>query len=63
MSTNKSKENFVNIRMSDEMLEILDQLAKAYYMDRSRLIRRLIREEAERRPGIKVPEVVMYEST
>jgi len=56
-------ENYVGIKMSDEMLKILNALASKYYMDRSRLIRKLIREQAEREKGIDVPEVVRYEST
>ena len=58
-----AKENYVGVKMSTPTLELLDQLASKNYMDRSRLIRKLIREEAERERGIEVPEVVRYEST
>lgn len=63
MTNQPVKENYVGVKMSDELLELLDKLASRYYMDRSRLIRKLIREQAEREIEMEVPDEVRYEST
>ena len=63
MTNKPTIENYVGVKMSDELPKLLDSLASRYYMDRSRLIRKLIREQAEREGTFDVPEVVRYEST
>ena len=58
----KAQLKTTTFKQSHEGKVILDKMANQDYIDRSRFIRRLIADEAERR-GIELPEVVKYETT
>jgi metal-responsive CopG/Arc/MetJ family transcriptional regulator len=62
MTEQPTKTEVIAVKASPEMLELLDRLADMNFTNRSQLVRRLIRQEAERQ-GLEYDQKVLYEST
>ena len=62
MTETPEMSELIAIKMTPQFLEMVDKLADKHHMNRSRFIRYVLREYADR-AGVEIKNEVLYEST